>query len=36
MDSNSVNWSGPMPAIVTPFDDHGAIDEQRSPTISTA
>ena len=32
MDSNSVNWSGPMPAIVTPFDDHGAIDERCSPS----
>lgn len=27
MDRNSVNWQGPMPAIVTPFDDSGAIDE---------
>jgi dihydrodipicolinate synthase/N-acetylneuraminate lyase len=28
MDRNSVNWQGPMPAIVTPFDDRGAIDER--------
>lgn len=27
MDRNSVKWSGPAPAIVTPFDDKGAIDE---------
>lgn len=27
MDRNSVKWSGPMPAIVTPFDDRGQIDE---------
>lgn len=27
MDRNSVNWWGPMPAIVTPFGDDGAIDE---------
>lgn len=27
MDRNSVDWSGPMPAVVTPFDDRGAIDE---------
>ncbi|MGH8431538.1 MAG: dihydrodipicolinate synthase family protein, partial [Solimonas sp.] len=27
MDRNSVKWQGPMPAIVTPFDDSGAIDE---------
>ncbi len=25
---NSVNWQGPMPAIVTPFDERGAIDER--------
>ena len=28
MDRNSVNWWGPMPAIVTPFDERGAIDER--------
>ncbi len=28
MDRNSVNWSGPMPAVTTPFDDEGRIDEQ--------
>jgi dihydrodipicolinate synthase/N-acetylneuraminate lyase len=28
MDRNSVNWQGPMPAIVTPFDERGAIDER--------
>jgi 4-hydroxy-tetrahydrodipicolinate synthase len=27
MDRNSVKWWGPMPAIVTPFDENGAIDE---------
>lgn len=27
MDRNSVNWSGPMPAITTPFTKDGAIDE---------
>lgn len=27
MDRNSVKWSGPMPAVVTPFDDRGAISE---------
>ena len=27
MDRNSVKWWGPIPAIVTPFDDRGAIDE---------
>jgi 4-hydroxy-tetrahydrodipicolinate synthase len=27
MNRNSVNWSGPMPAVVTPFRDDGAIDE---------
>lgn len=28
MDRNSVNWSGPMPAVTTPFDDEGRIDER--------
>lgn len=28
MNRNSVNWSGPMPAVVTPFNDDGAIDEK--------
>jgi dihydrodipicolinate synthase/N-acetylneuraminate lyase len=28
MDRNSVNWQGPMPAIVTPFDERGAFDER--------
>jgi dihydrodipicolinate synthase/N-acetylneuraminate lyase len=28
MDRSSVNWQGPMPAIVTPFDERGAIDER--------
>lgn len=28
MDRTSVNWSGPMPAITTPFRDDGAIDEE--------
>lgn len=28
MDRNSVSWAGPMPAVVTPFDDRGAIDER--------
>ena len=28
MDRNSVNWSGPMPAVTTPFDDQGRIDER--------
>jgi 4-hydroxy-tetrahydrodipicolinate synthase len=27
MDRNSVNWSGPMPAVTTPFFDDGRIDE---------
>ncbi|WP_119274378.1 dihydrodipicolinate synthase family protein [Taklimakanibacter deserti] len=27
MDRTSVNWSGPMPAITTPFHDDGRIDE---------
>ncbi len=27
MDRNSIKWSGPMPAVVTPFDDRGAISE---------
>jgi dihydrodipicolinate synthase/N-acetylneuraminate lyase len=26
MDRNSVNWSGPMPAVTTPFDADGRID----------
>lgn len=26
MDRNSVDWWGPIPAVVTPFDDSGAID----------
>lgn len=26
MDRNSVNWHGPMPAVVTPFDERGALD----------
>jgi len=28
MDRNSVNWSGPMPAVTTPFDRDGRIDQQ--------
>ena len=28
MDRNSVNWSGPMPAVTTPFDDAGRLDER--------
>ncbi len=28
MDRNSVTWSGPMPAITTPFHDDGRIDEE--------
>ena len=27
MDKSSVDWHGPMPALVTPFDAEGAIDE---------
>src|SRR5580693_3067772 len=27
MDRTSVNWTGPMPAITTPFHDDGRIDE---------
>jgi dihydrodipicolinate synthase/N-acetylneuraminate lyase len=27
MDRNSVTWSGPMPALVTPFNADGAIDQ---------
>jgi 4-hydroxy-tetrahydrodipicolinate synthase len=27
MDRTSVNWSGPMPALTTPFDHQGRIDE---------
>lgn len=27
MDRNSVNWAGPMPAVVTPFREDGAVDE---------
>ena len=26
MDRNSVNWSGPMPAVTTPFDAQGRVD----------
>lgn len=26
MNRHSVNWHGPMPAVVTPFDERGAID----------
>jgi dihydrodipicolinate synthase/N-acetylneuraminate lyase len=26
MDRNTVSWQGPMPAIVTPFDDQGRIE----------
>jgi len=26
MNRSSVNWHGPMPAVVTPFDERGAID----------
>jgi 4-hydroxy-tetrahydrodipicolinate synthase len=26
MDRNSVDWSGPMPAVTTPFDASGAVD----------
>lgn len=28
MDRNSVDWSGPMPAVTTPFTKDGAIDEK--------
>jgi 4-hydroxy-tetrahydrodipicolinate synthase len=28
MDRNSVNWTGPMPAVTTPFTSDGAIDEK--------
>jgi 4-hydroxy-tetrahydrodipicolinate synthase len=28
MDRNSVNWSGPMPAVTTPFGGEGRIDER--------
>ena len=27
MDKTSVDWNGPMPAVVTPFDAGGRIDE---------
>lgn len=27
MDRNSVDWHGPMPAVITPFDANGEIDE---------
>ena len=27
MDRNSIDWYGPMPAVVTPFADNGAIDD---------
>jgi dihydrodipicolinate synthase/N-acetylneuraminate lyase len=26
MDKNSINWSGPMPAVTTPFDASGKVD----------
>jgi len=28
MDRNSIDWAGPMPAVTTPFDETGAIDER--------
>lgn len=28
MDRNSINWSGSIPALTTPFDDAGRIDEK--------
>ena len=28
MDRNSVNWSGPMPAVTTPFTASGEVDEE--------
>jgi 4-hydroxy-tetrahydrodipicolinate synthase len=28
MDRNSVNWSGPMPAVTTPFDAAGRVDRE--------
>jgi 4-hydroxy-tetrahydrodipicolinate synthase len=27
MDRHSVTWSGPMPALITPFNERGTIDE---------
>ena len=27
MDRDSVKWAGPMPAVVTPFDAAGRVDE---------
>ena len=27
MNRNSVDWQGPMPAVITPFDGRGRIDE---------
>ena len=27
MNRDSVDWQGPMPAVITPFDDNGKIDE---------
>src|SRR5215472_15842252 len=27
MDRHSVTWSGPMPALITPFNERGAVDE---------
>ena len=29
MDKNSIDWQGPMPALVTPFDAKGHIDEAK-------
>ena len=29
MDRNDIDWWGPMPAVTTPFDDHGRIDEDQ-------
>jgi len=29
MDRNDIDWWGPMPAVTTPFDDHGQIDEDQ-------
>ncbi len=34
MDRNSVNWSGPMPAVTTPFDAKGAVDRAASARMS--
>ena len=30
MDRNTVNWRGYIPAIVTPFDEQGELDFDRS------